>query len=523
MPPDPVDQTKRYLEAQAQVGVHLNALPPIRDQGPRPAMSRVVVDRDSLDWATAETVAELLQRVPGVYLWRGGWIGRPEYPNFQGRGTASVEYVLDGLPYVPIGPDSLAVDPSLLALTFLDRIEIERWPGLLRVHLFTRRHDSRAPGSRIGIASGDQRFARYSGALQRRFNSGLGFAVAGEYLNSPTITGVSGDDTNTDYWLQASYVPSPRFGAQYQLVLMEPDRRPYGANGTPLRGTRTDAQARVFFGGRADGTGPRVDLLYGRIGWSGSGIDNQVNQGGVVASYRAPTFSLGASGFNRSRWTPLDFHLQAGWAPTGAIAASAEAGYQTHDFKRTSQWVGLRGGLRLPLSIEASAAVRTGSIVAAPSLRTDPAQRVTDLQAAIGWQRPRLGLELTYGRTDGFRPQTYQPFLTVDSLGPSGRTQWVTVAWRVAPRSWLTLDGWYSDPSGAAPEGLPPTHSLSSATIRSKFWRTFPSGTFDFKAQGSMEAWSDGVLGRDATGAPIELRGATFFRSYLSLRLQGFT
>jgi hypothetical protein len=63
---------------------------------------------------------------------------------------------------------------------------------------------------------------------------------------------------------------------------------------------------------------------------------------------------------------------------------------------------------------------------------------------------------------------------------------------------------------------------MTTATIRSKFWRTFPSGIYDFKAQLSYETWGDGVIGRDPTGAPIALDGASFWRTMIEIRLDAF-
>ncbi len=172
LPEDTVDYTARFLEAQQQVAVRTPVLPVLTPPGPRPAFTRTVFTRDSIEWGHAVTVGDLLTQIPGVYLWRGGFIGRPEPVNFQARGATSAEYYLDGLPYVAAGIDSVAVDPALFSISFLDRIEVERWPGLLRVHLFTRRHDRVAPRSRIGIARGDDDYARYEGSLERRFANG---------------------------------------------------------------------------------------------------------------------------------------------------------------------------------------------------------------------------------------------------------------------------------------------------------------------------------------------------------------
>ena len=39
----------------------------------------------------------------------------------------------------------------------------------------------------------------------------------------------------------------------------------------------------------------------------------------------------------------------------------------------------------------------------------------------------------------------------------------------------------------------------------------------------SMESWGDGTIGRDALGAPITLKGATFFRSLIQIQLDRFS
>ena len=525
---DTVNTTARYLEAQKAQRVRLPVLPLVGVGTPSTPMSRVVLSRDSLDWAMAETLADLLQRVPGVYLWRGGWVGRTEYPNFRGRGPASVEYFVDGVAYLPIGPDSLGVDPSFFSLSMYDRVEIERWPGGLRVHLFTDRHASKAPYSRVGISSGDKSIARYAGALEYRFGSGLGFAAAGERMVAPTATGTSSNFDITNMWLQASYLPSPRLGFQAQLIRSSPDRKPFVESPDTLElrltGERNDAQFRASWRAREDDLGLRLDGFVARTGWTGGGVDDAVRQGGAVVAWRTPTFGVSGRVVNRSRWTPWDVRGEAGWSPIAHASAAAEAGYQTHDLERTSRWVALRGALGLPLGCEAQATVRTGSIVAAPTVLTDRAQQLTDWQGTLRWQRPWAALEVGYGQTDAFRPLPFRPFTpTIPGVARAARTEWLTVGWRLAPRKWLTLEGWYSDPaSGAGPDGVPPTHSLTTATIRSKFLRRFKSGIFDLKAQLAFESWGDGVIGRDALGAPIALDGASFWRTEIELRLDSF-
>jgi hypothetical protein len=512
--------------------VRVPVLSQLAPGGPRPALTRVVFTRDSIEWMSGTTIGDLLLQVPGVYLWRGGYTGRPEPVNYQGRGATSTEYFLDGVPYAAAGVDSVAVDPALFSTSFLDRVEVERWPGLLRVHLFTRRQDRLAPRSRIAIARGDDDYARYEGDLERRFPSGVGFVLAADYLNSPTASGASSDYSNFQAWVQGGYIPSSAFGLQYQLVRSRPKRDPFALSdgvtsdtiGRGFDATRTDAQLRLSLRSHDDGTGPGVDVIYARSAWDGAGLDQHYNQlGGYASLVRTPTFSLGASGFYRTRWTPLDVRASFGWNSLGPFTASAEGVLQHHNGGRSSQFVSLAAGLQPVRGLALTGTARLGEQVAAPSIATDTAQKLRDFEVRLGWERERLGLDAGYTRTSAFSPFGYAEFVRIPTLAPSPEVEWLTLSARIAPLRWLTLQSWYSNPRKGDVEGVPPTHSLTTATIRSKFLRKFPSGIFDLKLQLSMEAWGRGTIGRDAGGAPINLRGATFFKTLIAFQLQSFT
>ncbi|HEX2219967.1 MAG TPA: TonB-dependent receptor [Gemmatimonadales bacterium] len=528
---DTVDYTARFLEAQERVALRVPVLAQLERPGPRPALTRTVFTRDSIEWGHATTVGDLLAQVPGVFLWRGGFVGRPEPVNFQARGAGSTEYYLDGLPYVPAGVDSVAVDPALLSISFLERMEVERWPGLLRIYLFTRRHDRLAPRSRIAIARGEGDFARYEGSLERRFSNGLGFGIAADYLNSPTASGRSSSYSNTQFWLQGSYIPSSKIGVQYQLLRSAPNRRPFvvadpisdDTIGLGFDARRTDAQLRLSWRADEGGLGPRLDLLYGRTSWDGGSVEQRISQFGGALAYRTPTFSAGASAYHRTRWTALDVRGTFGWTPTPAVTARAEAVHQRHYGGRNSSFVALAAGLQPVRGFALTGSARIGNVVTAPAITADTAQDISDYEAALGWERQRLGLRLAFSRTAAFSPFGYAEFPGVASLGTVPDAEWVTARVRLAPLRWLTLEGWYSDPRDIIPEGVPPTHSMTAVTLRSKFLRQFPSGVFDLKLRLSVESWGTGVIGRDAAGLPITLGGATFFRTLLQIQLQSFS
>jgi hypothetical protein len=522
-------RTQRYLALEKLKETKVLTAPPLEPPAPEPPFGRVVLTRDSIEWAHASTLSDLLQRVPGVYLWRGGWLGQPEYPNFQARGATSAEYWLDGVPYLAAGADSVGVDPAIFPLSMLDRVEIERWPGLLRVRLYTRNLDRLAPRSRIAVSRGAASFARYQASLERKTRSGLGFAIAGDNLSVPGIENIRAKYSNTAFFLQGTYVHSPRWGILLQGFRTRPDRDPVLSSTTDTlsRGLpgarRMDWQFRSFWRADSSGLGPRADLILARTTASDSVTPNQtINSAGLVASLRRSGYALGASAFYRSRWTSTDLRATAGWAPIGGAALSGEAAYQRHDGGRSSTWVGLRGGIRLPLGLEASASLRGGSVVAAPSVLTDPAQTLRDWQLLAGWERSWIALEGGLTHTAAYQPLSYQPYPQIPLIAPSVATDWLTARGRLTPLQWLSLEAWVSDPRKPTPDGIPPRHVLASGTIRSNFLRLFPSGTLNLELRLAVEHWNAGVIGRDAVGDPITLPSATYFRSLVQVALGSF-
>lgn len=530
---DTLSSTDRLLQEQRKQRVQLQPLPLSGVGELLPVGSRQVFTRDSIDWAPAQTVSDMLALVPGVFVQRGGWLGRPELPNYQGRGAASVEYLLDGVPYLPIGPDSAAIDPSMLALSLLDRIEVERGPGLLRVSLFTRRHDRLAPRTRIGVAAGDQGVARYLGDFERRYTSGIGLGLAADYFGVNAFQGGAAAANATNIWAQAGWIPSPRFGVQAQLTAQLVDRGALLSGGTEespgdtispfIKGSRTDLQLRGSWHRQDDGLGPRVDLFAARTRWTSDSIHQDIGHLGGTAAWRAPAWSAQLSAWHHTEWTPLDARLSLGWAPIGRVSGSVTAVTQHHSGDRSSGWLEGRVGVSLPFGVRLSGVVRDGHRVESPALTDAPEQRFTDVEGTAGISWRRLGLETGYSRNDGWSPVAFRQLLLVPSVGAMPRTEWLTIRGRLVPLSWFTLETHYEHPLKAAlPEGQPPHHAYSTATIRSRFLRNFPSGIFGLKVQAVVESWSPGVIGRDSTGTAIPLPGASFVRGLIQFQIGPF-
>lgn len=528
---DTLSTTDRLLKVQKDQLVHLEPLPLCGAAPLQPAPARYTFTRDSIDWAAAESVGELLQRIPGVFLERSDWISSPELPNMFGRGAGSVLYELDCVPLLPLGVDSVAVDGSTYKLGLLDRVEVEESPGMMRVFLFTRRHDRAAPRTKIGVSQGDRGAARYLGMFERRFPSGVGIGIGADYVGVNAPAGALNGSNVTSEWVQLGYAPSPRFGIQAQLMTNAISRSllldavTQDTLSRQVDGSRTDIQIRAAFRERADGLGRSLDVFYAHSAWSSDSAPGSQGIGGIgaVGALRQTTWSAQLSTWLYSRQTLLDTHLDLGWAPTDRLSGSLELVGQRHDGDRTSQWATARIGLKLPLGLRIGGTVSDGRRVQSPALIADMAQRFTDAQVTAGFDSKLLTIEGGYTSDEGWRPQAYPEFLAIASLAPLPRTGWVTGHVRVAPVGFFTLETVYQNPaSGGAPDGSPPQHFLSTATLRSRFLRNFPSGIFDLKLQVVMENWAAGIGGRDTLGVGIPLPAATFFRGIVQMQIGPF-
>ena len=563
LPRDTTDYTALFLRSQQESRRLVPALPRVGERTLLPPGSRIVFDRDSITWSGAETVSDLLTRVPGVFLWRGGWIGRAELPNYQAHGPASVEYLVDGIPYLPIGGDSVAVDPSLFPLSLIHRVEVERLPGQLRVWLFTYRNDRVAPYSRIGIASGDLRIERYQGELEKRSGSGPGLALAFDHLGVPAQTGTIQSNpagySNTQGIVRLSYVRSPRAGVEAQFWQSTPNRQAVvvGAAGDTasraLHGRRRDLTARLYYGS-AGSTGFYGSLLLGRTLWldeirkdstleltevrDENGVVTRVdsvwtldkyrrsvNQAGLVLGFRGAAAEISGSALVRSEWTPFELRVRTGVAPVRFLSLSLEGTLQRHEAERSSRWLVARAGLELPLGFSANGSWSYGDRVHHPALVTDTARRMENRSVGLAWRSGIADLEGTFSTNLPFAPLAYREFPGIALIGPSAllsRTDWVAVGGRISPRQWISVSGWYSHPASYAPEGQPPRHAMAAATIQSKFLPTFRSGIFNLKIQVSMERWGAGVLGQSADSLPIALPAVTYYRGFIGLQLGSF-
>ncbi len=528
--PDTLTTTDQLIKNSAMALVQLQPLPLAGASALYPPGARRVFTRDSIDWIAAQTVGDLLAAVSGVYLQRGGGFGRPEMPTYRAGGAGSVEFVVDGMPFTPMGRDSLAVDPSFFSLALFDRLEVIHSPSTLRVMLWTRRHDRQATRTKIGLSTGDLGLARYLASFERRYPSGWGLSLAADYFGVNAPPGGSGGSRVTNAFAQVGYLSGAHFGVQAQVLVEAIRRDVLLSDGTAgdtltdaLAGTRTEGQLRASWTENATGLGGRVDLYAGRTTWRGDSVNRSLGHFGAIAAYRQPTWSSELSIWNQTQWTPLDARAVLGWSPIERVSGSIELAEQRHVGDRQSAWATARLGVRLPLDLLASGVVSEGHRVLVPALVDDSVRRFTDYSATIAFNRRRIGVDVGYVRNDAGQPVAFSEFRGVPQLGPRPVVEWASVHARLAVLGWLTLESRYDHPlNGVLPDGVPPHHALSTATINSRFLHNFPSGVFRLKVQGVMESWSPGLAGRDTAGAAIAQPGATFFRGVFQLQIGSF-
>ncbi|MGH7606790.1 MAG: TonB-dependent receptor plug domain-containing protein, partial [Gemmatimonadales bacterium] len=228
---------------------------PIR-AGPLPAGTRYTFTTDSLLFTNARTLSDLLNHIPGVYVARGGWYGQAEVVLYGGRGPAGLEIFWDGFPYLPLGRDSVYVDPARIPLAPLERVDVVVLPAVLEVYLVTAQPRSTTPTTQVGILTGDQNIAGYRAGYSSRARSGLGIALVADW-NSLDGANTTTDFASSDLWAKVEYAPpGGRVGASFQISTAGWHREP-DADGLvdDWRQVRQDRLLRFFLASRDDGLG----------------------------------------------------------------------------------------------------------------------------------------------------------------------------------------------------------------------------------------------------------------------------
>jgi hypothetical protein len=511
------DTLERYLPVFAP------AIPP----GPLPRGTRWRFDADSLVLSDITTLADLLARIPGVYVARGGWFGAAEVPVYGGQGPLGLEVYWDGVPYLPLGRDSVWLDAARIPLGAVERVDVQVLPSTLRVYLVSTRPRSTVPRTGVRISTGTNSIAQYRGGFARRWKSGLGLSLSADYRN---IDGFEGSPTtafnSVDLWLKAEYVPSPHFGVAYQVLSSAWSRSGEATLVDGWRQRRLDGLLQAFYASRADGLGEAVgvSLVRTQITKDSLASDRSLYQAILELRETRSRASAGLTVRTQGAGRPLQLDGHLAWQPVPLLTLSADARRSYYGSHGHGNRVHVAAGIALPFGVSLRGEASRVEDFQAP-LVPDTFQWANDYGAYIRWDRRRVTLEAGQVRRDPFAPLGFAAGIApVASLGPLPRSTYVSAYLGVRPLSGVELSGWYFDPVQGGGDFEPPRHGRVSATFFSKFWRVYKSGVFALRGEASVESWSRSSLGgRDSLGAAIPLGPASFVGTNIELRIADFT
>jgi len=526
------DTTARDTTARDTLPRYLPVFPEAILTGPLPRGTRYTFNADSLVLSNVQTLSDLLAHIPGVYVARGGIYGAGEIVFYGGRGAAGLEIYWDGIPYLPLGRDSVFLDPARISLAPLERIDVIVLPASLRVYLVTLRQRSTETASQVGVATGEVKTANYRGAFLRRWRSGLGLSLVADYNNTDGIEGSSSSAFNAvDLWLKAEYVPSRRFGVSYQTLSSRWHRRP-GPRTADWNPQRRDGMLQLFAAARDDGVGLSARATFATTGVSRDTAvpDRSLSQAALEVTNDWSRAHLGVAIRRLDHARPRQFEGTGAWSPFPGLTLAGDARHAEYSRGRSGNRAHLAAGLILPAGLSLHGDLAWAHDLRAPLDSTDGGQRTVDASGALRWDRDWISLEVGGATRDPFVPIAFPVAITASDssgalrLSPTQRTRYFTAHGGLRLLPGLQLSGWYFDPLVRSGNDFePPYHTRVSLTFYSKFWRVYRSGIFGLRGELAMESWSRGTAGLDTAGALRILPGVTIGEVNVEVRIAGVT
>lgn len=140
----------------------------------------------------ALTLADLLERVPGVNVIRSGGLLSPQMPRQLGA-TGRVKIYLDGVELDNLDSRSESLDLAWIPLWSLEEVRIDRSAGEVRVNLRTQTATSTTPFTRTDVFTGDEDTNIYRGFYGKRFDRGQALQFGAEQATTGSARSGAGD------------------------------------------------------------------------------------------------------------------------------------------------------------------------------------------------------------------------------------------------------------------------------------------------------------------------------------------
>lgn len=220
-------------------------------------------NRAALFASGARSVADLLERIPGVTAYRGGYIQAPAFASYLGQ-LSHVRIFLDGLELDALDSrDPAVIDLSQVQLWGLEELRIERGASELRVYMRSWRVDRTTPYTRVDASTGDQQMNLYRGFFGKRYGGGEAMQLGIQQYSTTPDRGSSSDALSI-----LGRVGVARHGWSVDAFAVRSSRHRGDILGYPsldtipgLESSRTDAYLRAAVGDPE--SGPWIQALAG--------------------------------------------------------------------------------------------------------------------------------------------------------------------------------------------------------------------------------------------------------------------
>jgi hypothetical protein len=445
----------------------------------------------------ALSVADLLDRIPGVTTFRSGWLATPQTAEFNGD-FRRVRVFYDGMEIDALDNTTGGMlDLSTVQLWTLEHLSIERSASELRLYMRSWRVDNTDPYTRVDIATGNEDTNLYRGFYGKRFDNGgvlqlagqqngvasTRFAGSGDALSLVGRLGIARKRWSIDAFVNRTHatrdIQRPVVG--YPPVLS-------------LDATHTNAYLRAAVGGV--NSGPWAQVTVASLGFKGTtGPDRSVgatSQPDTLPRRNSETqYNISAG----STLGPARLEVQDRLrALNGATYNSASgrldlvsplgvlSGFVEHDGLR--EVTNADAGIRLqPLSFIAVAGSisrsvpgsGTGSLPSTTSARGEVALKIFGPWVSAGM--------ITTDKTEGLAPIVYDTLFLPTA---AGRITATTGAIRGPLGRGFGIDAWITRWDQTRPY-QPQYQSRSEINFANNFLKRFPRGDFELRAAGAYE------------------------------------
>lgn len=181
-----------------------------------------VWDQKSFLLEATTTLADLLDRIPGIWTVRTGLLLQPEAGSFAGSTANRVEIILDGYVLDPLTESTM--DLGKIELVNIESVRIERRIGLIRIHIETIVPQDNRAYTRIEAGVGEPESNLFRGILlaPKLFIGPLGVAI-----DRMDTDGFRREEPADQFagWLKWSYIRG-KSGLQVEYRRMSTDRDP---------------------------------------------------------------------------------------------------------------------------------------------------------------------------------------------------------------------------------------------------------------------------------------------------------